>query len=139
MKNFKLMLFVVASIFLFLQSNAQIRSVSPSLKVKSSQENNAKLLTEELKKMIAPVLSEEQEKKIYNVYVNYYKKSVSIMARQRELGDSTTFYFKKYDRERDSLIYSYLTKEQYNSLIAAREKEALERKKRLEQLRRLNE
>ena len=139
MKNFKLMLFVVASIFLFLQSNAQIRSVSPSLKVKSSQENNAKLLTEELKKMIAPVLSEEQEKKIYNVYVNYYKKSVSIMARQRELGDSTTFYFKKYDRERDSLIYSYLTKEQYNSLIAAREKEALERKKRLEQLKSLNE
>ena len=139
MKNFKLMLSVVASIFLFLQSNAQLREVSPSLKVKSSQENNAKLLTEELKKMIAPVLSEEQEKKIYNVYVNYYKKSVSIMARQRELGDSTTFYFKKYDRERDSLIYSYLTKEQYNSLIAAREKEALERKKRLEQLRKLNE
>ena len=139
MKNFKLMLFVVASIFLFLQSNAQIRSVSPSLKVKSSQENNAKLLTEELKKMIAPVLSKEQENKIYNAYMDCYKKNASIMARQRELGDSTTFYFKKYDRERDSLIYSYLTKEQYNSLIAAREKEALERKKRQEQLRRLNE
>jgi len=116
-----------------------LQTQNSTLKAHTSYEENSKMFTEKLKKMISPALSEEQEKKIYQAWMDYYKSSKIYLDRQRELRDSTLIYVRREDVKRDSLIKTFLTEEQYKSLVAAREQEREKRKKQQEQILRLNE